>query len=109
MIDYKGGKVVWDNSHHWEKSEHEYDYDQDLLQFMYGEHCVIDVGRYYSRNDGHRFVIMVVDYRPYHNEQEKPDAWSNPYAAIPCQDKDDLLIQLQRAIDVYPEMMRRTK
>jgi len=106
MIDYKGGKIVWDNSYNWELPDHDYAYDQDILQIKYGEHCVIDVGNYSDGSgSNHHFVILVIDYEPYPDDENKPQAWDNPYAVIPCQDKADLLIQLRRAIDVYPNMI----
>lgn len=105
MIDYKGGKVVWDNSHNWMLDDSDYAYEQDILQLKYGDHCVIDVGNYANgKGEGH-FVIMVINYAPYHNEEDKPEAWNEPFASIPCKDKTDMLMQLQRAIRIYPEMI----
>lgn len=103
QVDYKGGKVVWDNSYNWERDN--YDYDQDILQVMYGENCLIDVGDYDNGRGSRHFVIMIIDFRPYPNEDDKPEAWSRPYASIPCTDKEDMLMQLQRAIDVYPKLI----
>lgn len=97
MIDYKDGKITWDTSFNWERDEHYYHYHQDILQVKYGQHCLIDVGNY-SNKEPH-FTIFVVDP----NEEE---AWGHPYACIPCQDKADMLVQLQRAINVYPKMMQ---
>ena len=101
MIDYKGGKVVWDSSREWSQ-DHDY-YCEDILQIIYGENCVIDVGSYGSQDWAH-YTIMVIDYRGSY-EDDKSDAWSNPYAFIPCKDKEDMLVQLQRAIDIYPAMI----
>lgn len=103
MLDYKGGKVTWDNSYDWERDN--YNYEQDILQIEYGKNCVIDVGSYTSVDGSHRFVIMVIDFRPYPNDDDKPEAWSRPFASIPCADKADMLVQLQRAIDIYPGMI----
>ncbi len=103
QIDYKGGKVVWNSSYNWERDN--YDYEQDILQVKYGENCVIDVGNYSDGKGGRNFVIMIIDYRPYPNENDKTAAWSFPYAIIPCADKADMLVQLQRAIDVYPKLI----
>lgn len=107
MIDYKSGKVVWDNSQNWERDEDYYHYDQDILQVVYGEHCIIDVGDYSDGKGGRHLVIMVVDQGQYQDEEDKPEAWSHPYACIPCRNKSDMLVQLQRAIDVYPEEMNK--
>ena len=109
MIDYKGGTITWDNSHKWEEDDQWYDYNQDILQVSYGKNCVIDVGNYPQRPEtgtiNRQFVIIVIDYSSYPEDDDKSDAWSYPYASIPCKDKLDLLTQLQRAIDVYPTMI----
>ena len=103
MIDYKDGKITWDNSHSWEKDEAYY--AQDLLQVEYGTRCVIDVGDYSNGSGERHFVIMVIDFSTCQTEDEMAEAWCDPYATIPCKDKADLLVQLQRAIDVYPSMI----
>lgn len=100
MIDFKGGKVTWDNSYNWTKDN--YDYEQDILQVKYGENLIIDVGNY---GKGESFTIMVIDFTPYSKDDDKPLAWEYPFALIPCKDRADMLIQLQRAIDIYPMMI----
>ena len=101
MVNYKGGKVTWDNSHNWEKDDNWYSCKQDILQISYGKNCVIDVGNY---GDG-TFAIFVIDFSPYPNDDDKPTAWSIPYTKIVCKDKHDMLLQLQRAIDIYPGLI----
>ena len=106
MIDYKGGKVVWDNSDNWSRDDDYYKYNQDILQIKYSENCIIDVGSYPTVQDGSDLlVIMVINLRPYPNDDDKWEAWEDPFASIPCADKDDMLVQLQRAIDLYPSML----
>lgn len=105
MIDYKGGKVVWDNSHNWDKPEDYYAHDQDILQVKYGENCIIDVGDYSDGQGGRHFVILVIDFSSYNQEEDMSEAWSHPYTSITCRDKEDMLVQLQRAIDLYPSMI----
>jgi hypothetical protein len=103
MIDYKSGKVTWDTSYNWERDN--YDHEQDILQISYGENCVIDVGSYTNSYNESRFVIKVIDFSPYPDDNDKPEAWRQPFASIPCVDKADMLVQLQRAIDIYPNMI----
>ena len=103
MIDYKDGKITWDNSNDWQDDN--YDYNQDILQVEYGQHCVIDVVDYSNGHGGRDFVIMVIDFSQCQTGDDKVRAWTNRYASIPCKDKADLLLQLQRAIDIYPQMI----
>ena len=102
MIDYRNAKVIWDNSFNWVRPDEEYGSNQDILQLVY-ENCVIDVGRYPgNRTSSYQFAIMVIDYTDYAN---KVEAWSTPYAIIPCASKQDLISQLQRAVDIYPNLI----
>jgi len=100
VIDYRNGKVTWDNSDRWARES--YDWQQDILQVSYGKNCVIDVGC--CNGDG-TFAIFVIDFSPYPNDDDKPTAWSIPYTKIVCKDKHDMLVQLQRAIDIYPRLI----
>lgn len=105
MIDYKDGKILWDNSDNWSRDT--YDYNQDILQVKYGENCIIDVGDYSDGCGGRHFAIMIIDYTPYpdKNDDSRANAWHPPYACIRCKDKSDMLLQLQRAIDTYPALI----
>lgn len=105
MIDYQDGKVIYDNSFDWKNDISYYSYHQDILQIAYGENCIIDVGNYDNTRGGSHFVIMVIDFSPYQEEDNKFEAWNQPFASIPCQDKDDMLQQLQRAINIYPKIL----
>jgi len=105
MIDYKQGKITWDTSDDWERDDNDYIGDQDILQVEYGEHCIIDVGSYTNQQDVDRFIIMVIDFSQCQTDDDKARAWTNRYASIPCKDKADMLVQLQRAIDIYPQMI----
>jgi hypothetical protein len=97
-VDYKNGKVVWDNSHNWDKPDDYYRGSQDILLVQFGK-CQIDVGNYVALS-GFGFVIMVLDLNT-----EEP--WKEPYAVIPCTDLQDLLSQLRRAVDSYPALINK--
>lgn len=112
MIDYKGGKIVWDTSSDWELDEKEYAFAQDILQMSYpvpqGK-LIIDVGSYMGwDNKNAVFVICVALLEDNKTDDEHAAAWDRPITRILCIDKQDMLLQLQRAIDTYPKMMRRT-
>lgn len=98
-IDFRGGKVnhsCWDDID-WNKNLSFYNegyLSEDILQLQY-DSCIIDVG-WYGGDKGHFTIFVVID----HN-------WHHPFACIPCKDKDDLMVQLQRAIDVYPDLAKQ--
>jgi hypothetical protein len=94
-IPLNDGKVVWDNtaSSHW---------SEDVLQIVY-DHCIIDLGLYSADT----LIISVVERKTIDDEQI--EAWAKPVAVIPCADRTDMLMQLERAIRVYPSMLCRSK
>lgn len=104
-IRFEGGKVEWDTLSHidWSKTV---DYrtqgylSQDILQLVYS-HCLIDLG-WYGAEKGH-FTIMVIMPGEYTGEYDA-ESWQEPIVRIPCKDQYDMLVQLQRAIDVYPAL-----
>jgi hypothetical protein len=101
-IDYKGGKVEWDlfkeidfsKSVSWKTEGY---LSEDLLTLQY-QNCLIDLGWYGGERGGFKIVVIF----PEEDGEYTPEAWAYPYARIPCQNQYDMLIQLQRAIDIYP-------
>lgn len=78
--------------------------EEDLLVIDYGS-CLIDLG-YYGGSTTGCFSIAVIE--KFEDEENQIDAW-NSSIKIPCADADDMLKQLQRAIDVYPSLIQRWK
>lgn len=110
-IDFKGGIIEggWDNFSHIDWSK-QVDYrtegylSQDILQIAY-DNCVIDLG-WYGAEEGHFTIIVITtDDNGIYSE----DSWDNPFARIPCENQYDMLLQLQRAIDIYPTQTSRFK
>ena len=91
-IDYKGGNLFWDLLPNWENGG---GLHEDMV-FVEYDSCKIDVG-HYGRKPGKGFEIQVVE--------TNAKCW-DPIVIIPCKDKDDMYAQLQRAIDIYPEMLK---
>lgn len=104
-MDYKDGKITWDNSDNWERPEEDYAYNQDILQVEYGK-CLIDVGGYSSK-DNVVLTIMVLDLTRCVSPDDFTEQWGRPFARIPCTSKQDLLLQLQRAVEVYPALINK--
>lgn len=110
-INFKGGTVEggWDNFSYidWDKKV---DYrtegylSQDMLQLKY-DNCLIDLG-WYGNEDGHFTIIVII---PDDNGVYSQDSWDNHFAHIPCENQYDMLLQLQRAIDIYPTQTLRYK
>jgi hypothetical protein len=101
-IDYKGGKVEWDLLKNIDLSKPvswktEGYLSEDLLTLRY-ENCIIDLG-WYGGEGGHFTITVVV---PEESGEYSPESWTYSLAKIPCRDQDDMLVQLQRAIDIYP-------
>ena len=99
-IDYKGGKVEWNFFKYIDFSK-EVSYkegllSEDLLTLRY-ENCMIDLGWYGGATGRFTIKAILPD-----QDGEYSKSWIHPFANIPCQNQDDMLIQLQRAIDIYP-------
>ncbi len=110
-IDYKGGKVTWDlfKNIDWSKEvtwETEGYVSEDLLTLEYDQ-CIIDVG-WYGGKEGHFSIFIVVPNETPDDDGcfYTPESWHDLFARIPCKNSNDMLIQLQRAIDIYPEMCK---
>lgn len=109
-LDYKGGNVTWNlyDSIDWTKlvtHATEGFLSEDILTIEY-EHCLIDLG-WYGGSSG-RFCIKVIVpfYSKDPNVKYDAEDWMYPIANIPCENQYDMQIQLQRAIDVYPELSK---
>lgn len=105
-IDYKNGMVIWDQftSFDWSKGldfKTNSALSQDMLTIEFPG-CLIDLGWYGGLDEYSGFTIIVVDKSD--DQEEQAFNWVNPLASIPCTDKEDVLTQLQRAINIYPKM-----
>jgi hypothetical protein len=111
LIDYKGAKVSYDmfKNIDWTR-ENDFKTEpflsEDILTLEY-DTCIIDLG-WYGGKDGHFSIFIVIP----ENEPDEngcyytPESWDFPFARIPCKDQSDMLTQLQRAIDIYPEHLK---
>jgi hypothetical protein len=83
-------------------------HEEDICQIEY-QHCLIDLGWYshwFSENVG-AFVIYVIAPRLIDGVWAfDPDCWEYPLAIIPCPDEEDVRMQFQRAVEVYPILCR---
>ncbi len=107
-IDWKGGTILYGSQVNLEivdlDDPKSYWGEEDLLTIDY-EDCLIDLGYYGDRTTG-CFSIMTVE--KFEDEEKQINAWDYSIK-IPCADADDMLKQLQRAIDVYPSLIQRWK
>ena len=106
-IDFKGGKDCWNLLYHvnW-NAESYYDkhLSEDLLTLEY-DHCLIDVGWYGGANGGLTIMVIVANGDQYEEGcKYTSEDWDRPYVRIHCLDQHDMFAQLQRAIDIYPDM-----
>jgi hypothetical protein len=79
--------------------------NQDILTLTF-DYCTVDLGWYGGEigNGGH-FTIMIII--PELDGEYSSESWHPPYNRIACLDADDMLVQLQRAIDVYPKIRNK--
>lgn len=109
-VDYKGGNVTWSymDQIDWSKKltfDSEGWLSEDMLTVEY-DNCLIDLGWYGGPNGF--FCIKVIIPRFSENKEEKycAEDWAYPFANIPCENQYDMFIQLQRAIDIYPSLLK---
>jgi hypothetical protein len=112
-LDYKDAKVTWNfyDAIDWTKKvthATEGFLSEDILALEY-ENCLIDLG-WYGGPTGH-FTIKVITPGLSNEKGIKysSEDWQDPYVRIPCIDQYDMHIQLQRAINIYPQMINKTK
>lgn len=107
-IDWKGGTFLYGSQVKLDivdlDDPKSYWGEEDLLMIDYGS-CLIDLG-YYGNSTNGCFSITALE--KFDNEKDQINAWDNAIK-IPCADADDMLKQLQRAIDVYPSLIQRWK
>lgn len=96
ILDLKGGKEIFYNSLDSISLNKPIDLQllsEDLMCIEY-DNCIIDVGCY---KDG-PITIEVIP------KTDGKHAWGNAYCIIKCFDVLDLYNQIQRAIDIYPNI-----
>lgn len=108
LIDIRGAKTGpgtdWELEHCDLDDPNTYLYNQGLLQLEY-DYCLIDLGHYGGAGKDGLFSIKVIT--PELDGEYTAERWDRRYAGIPCQDADDMIAQLQRAIDVYPKLRNK--
>ena len=109
-LDYKGGKVTWNlyDAIDWSKKvahATEGFLSEDILTLEY-ENCLIDLG-WYGGPKGNFCIKVIIPRFPDQDQKAgeySAEDWQYPYANIPCENQYDMFIQLQRAIDIYPQL-----
>lgn len=108
-VDYKGGKVTWSfmDQIDWSKKvsfETEGFLSEDILTVEY-DNCLIDLG-WYGGPKGFFCIKVIISRFPDGEGKYSAEDWQHPYANIPCENQYDMFIQLQRAIDIYPSLLK---
>jgi hypothetical protein len=109
-IDYKGGTIIHNvyDAIDWNKKitfDNEGFLSQDILQIEYGK-CLIDMGWYGGPNGCFMIMVIIHRYEDEDGSNFSAEDWAYPFAKIPCENQWDMAIQLQRAIDVYPQLTK---
>jgi hypothetical protein len=107
-LDYKGGKITWNlyDAIDWSKKvthATEGFLSEDILTLEY-DNCLIDLGWYGSTNGHFTIKVIVPTFHDEDSGKYSSEDWMYPYANIPCENQYDMFLQLQRAIDIYPQM-----
>ena len=107
-LDYKGGKITWSymDSIDWSKKvdfKTEGFLSEDILTVEY-DNCLIDLGWYGGPKGFFVIKVIIARFADEHDGKYSAEDWSYPFTNIPCENQYDMFIQLQRAIDIYPQM-----
>lgn len=108
-LDYKGGNITWSymDQIDWSKKvsfESEGFLSEDILTIEYNN-CLIDLG-WYGGPKGIFCIKVIIPRFPDGDGKYSAEDWAYPYANIPCENQYDMFIQLQRAIDIYPSLLK---
>lgn len=99
-INFASGKVVFEEFHICFSKPYSEQLDalsEDLVQVVYGDNYILDIGWYPERNKDGNFAVQIIGGKD----------WENPIFKKCCREKDVLTKYIHESIEVVEGLIRK--
>ena len=98
-INFASGEVVFEEFHICFSKPYSEQLDalsEDLVQVVYGDNYILDIGRYPEQNEDGNFVVQIIG----------GNDWEKPIFKKSCREKDVLTKYIQESIAVVESLIK---